>query len=103
MSFTREVREGRMPQGVDEQIAYRITTTPWGTSPSSPAVVAKDRSAADSDVSATVLSGSPSVAGDVVTTPLVRSLTEGHLYRIEVRFTCSGNVFEAWFEVMGEA
>jgi hypothetical protein len=98
----RQVKEGLLHQGEDEQIAYQITTTPWGSSPTSVAVVAKDVSANYADVSATVLSGTASATGDVITLPLLKSLTRDHIYRIEVKFTCSGNVFECYVLVLGE-
>lgn len=100
---SREVKEGRLAQGVDERIAYTITTTPWGSSPSSPVVKLFDVvGTTRTDVSSTCLTGAASVAGDVVTTPTVHGLTDGHLYRLEVQFTISGNVFEAYAEIQAE-
>ncbi len=100
----RDVIENPLVQGVDETIAYKLTTTPWGTAPTSVAVKAYSVGPGDlyGDVTATVLSGSSSVAGDVITLPQLTALTQGQLYRVETKFTCSGNVFEAYFEVMGE-
>ncbi len=100
--ISRTVREGVQAQGIDEQTIYTVTTTPWGSTPTSVTVVAKDESAANQDVSSTVLSGTASVNGDVITLPVLKSLTQGHQYRIEVKFTCSGNVFECFFEVQAE-
>ena len=98
----REVVEGRLAQGVDEQIAYTITTTPWGSSPGTLSVKAYDVTSSLTDVSTTVLSGAASAVGDVITTPTVKSLTEAHLYRIEVKFTCAGNIYECYFEIHAE-
>jgi hypothetical protein len=95
----RRVVQDHLVQGVDEQIAYTITTTPWGSSPGSIAVKAYDQTDGMADVTATVLSGSAAAVGDVITTPKMQSLTLGHVYRIEVKFTCGGNTFECWFEV----
>lgn len=89
-----------MYQGVDEQIAYTLTTTPWGSSPSNPAVVVKN--SAGADVTASVTAGSGSVSGDVITTPIIKSLTAGEWYRVEVKFTISGNIPEAWFYLVGQ-
>ena len=49
----------------------------------------------------TVLSGSASATGDVITLPKVKSLTLGHLYRIEVQFTVTGSAtpFEAYVQI----
>ena len=43
----RKVKESPLVQGVDERIAYTLTTTPWGSSPSSPSVVVKDEDGTD--------------------------------------------------------
>lgn len=94
---------GLFQQGIDEQIAYSITTTKWGSSPTSPSVVVKDVTAALADVTATVMpTGTASAAGDVITLPKLKSLTVDHIYRIEVQFTIGGNLFECWFEVEAE-
>ena len=99
---TRQVIEGRQYQGVDEAIAYAVTTTPWGSEPTSVSVKAYDLSTNKADVSSTVLSGTPSVAGDVITLPLLTALVDGHRYRVEVKWVSSGNTFECWFEVQAE-
>lgn len=104
MTRAREIREGMQYQGVDEQIIYTLTTTPWGSSPSS--VSAKIYSIAGNgtrtDVTSTCMSGTCSVNGDVITLPTILSLSDGTLYRIEVKFSCSGNVFEAYAYIKGE-
>jgi hypothetical protein len=100
MTVEREVIEGKQEQGIDEEIVYSITTTPWGSSPTSIVVTAYDFTSGEyTDVSATVLSGSANAVGDVITLPKLQDLTENHKYRIEVKFTCSGNVFEPYFIV----
>lgn len=100
MSIIRRVKESPLKQGVDEQIAYELTTTPWGSSPSSPsaAIYDSDRN----NVTTTCMTGSASANGDVITTPLVHSLKAGERYRMEIQFTVSGNVFEAWTYIDGE-
>lgn len=98
--ISRKFKESPVVQGVDEIIAYRLTTTPWGSSPSSPTVVLKDHNGVD--VSSTCLSGIPSASGDYITTPLVQNLVAGIKYRLEIKFTISGNVAEAWGEIWGE-
>ena len=100
MAVSREVIQSPLYQGVDEQIYYSITTTPWGSTPTSIAVVAYDE-ADESNVSATVLSGSASATGDVITLPIVKALTVLHNYRIEVKFTTSAvNIVEAYFRLL---
>lgn len=98
---TRQILESPLYQGVDEQIAYRLTTTPWGSSPGSP-VVKLYKVSDGSDVSASCLSGAASAVGDVITTPKVQNLAEGESYRLEIKFTISGNVMEAWALIHGE-
>lgn len=104
MTVTREVLESPLRQGVDEVIAYALTTTPWGTAPSAIGVVVKDMSASGADVTATVmpLASSSAAVGDVITLAPLKLLTAGHRYRVEVKFTVSGNVEEPFFLVDGE-
>lgn len=99
----REVVEETQYQGVDEEIVYTIDTANWGGSPSNPSVVAKDVTNALADVTSTVLpSGSPSVATDIITLPKLQDLTKDHTYRIELQFTISGNLLEAYFFVVAQ-
>lgn len=97
---TRRIKESPIVQGADERIAYQLTTTPWGSSPGTVSVVLKN--AAGTDVGATYLTGLPSVNGDVITTPVVHSLANDTQYRLEIKFICSGNTFEAWADIYGE-
>ena len=97
----REVVEDTQFQGVDEEIIYKITTTPWGGTPTSVSAVAKD--SAGVDVSSTVFpAGSISVASDVITLKPLKALTAAKQYRIEVKFTSDSNILECWFEVQAE-
>ena len=90
-------------QGKDESIAYEITTTSWGSDPTGVEVKAYEiNDGVYTDVSATVLDGSPAIAGDVITLPLLKSLTLSKKYRIEVKFSSGGSVFESWFIVVCE-
>lgn len=101
MSSVREVVESPLEQGVDEEIQYSVTTTNFGTSPSSPAVVVKNNKTGD-DVTSTVMpTGSPSASGDVITLPVMKSLTAGVFYRVEVKFEANGQLFEPYFFVRG--
>src|SRR3990172_3946662 len=95
---TRRTIESPKYQGVDERIAYTLTTTPWGSNPTSVSVVLKDPGGID--VSSTKLTGSVGTAGDVITTPLVISLASGSTYRLEIKFVCSGNPYEVWTEIV---
>jgi hypothetical protein len=99
---SRQTIERNLVQGADEQIIWSLTTTPWGSSPTSVTVVAKDIDDDYNPVSDTVLSGSASVSGDVITLPTLKSLTAGKRYRIEVKFTVDGQILEAWFLITGQ-
>ena len=96
----RRIQESPLYQGEDEQIAYTLTTTPWGSDPTGEAVVLKDIDG--EDVSETHLTGSPSVDGDVITTPTVHSLVAGQRYRLEIKFTVSGNVMETYATIIAQ-
>lgn len=105
MSDIREVYEGRQQQGVGESLSYGLTTTPWGSSPTSVSVVVKDVTDPlnPSTVTDGVTTGSPVVNGDVITLPKLHSLTANHKYRVYVYFTDSDtNEWAAWFEVNAE-
>jgi hypothetical protein len=102
MSSVREVVEGAQAQGEDEQVVYTITTTPWGSTPTSPAVVVK-RDDTGADVTSTVMpTNSPSILGDVITLSTLKLLTADVVYRVEVKFTTGGNVLECYFMVSAE-
>ena len=104
MTITRQVVEGRQAQGASERVAYQLTTTPWGSSPSAPTCKLYDVTLdARTDVSSHSLSGSASAVGDVITTPLVIALTAGNLYRLEIQFVTGGNTLIAWAEIAAEA
>lgn len=101
---TREVIQGRQTQGVDEKIAYKITTTPWGTGPTNVTYAAKKMLPSGlAVVTSTVMpSGSVVVAGDLITLPLLQALDAGFSYRVEVKFDSGGNTFELYFIVDAE-
>jgi hypothetical protein len=103
MSVLREIKEGLQYIGEDETIVYTLTTTPWGSSPTSPAAkIFEVDGDTLTDVTATKMTGSAAAANDVITLPAIASLTAGTLYRVEVAFTVSGNTFEAFAELQCE-
>lgn len=96
----RRVIESPLRQGADEQIQYKLTTTPWGSDPTSVSVVVFE---SGEDVTSTVMpTGTPQVEGDVITLPVLKSLEAGKDYRVEVKFTAGGSVWEAYFNVFAE-
>lgn len=100
-----EVFESPLEQSTDAQIIYKLDTTKLGgdsdTPPSSPAVVVYNTTSGV-DVSATVLSGSPSVTGsdEFVTLPTLKSLVKGYEYRVEIKFTIDGSIYEQHLRVI---
>ena len=96
MSNIREIKEGMQYQGSDETIVYTLTTTPWGSSPSSEsAKIYEVDGDTYTDKTSTMMTGSASATADVITLPAIHGLAAGEMYRVEVLFTCSGNIFEA--------
>jgi len=93
------IQESPIWVGADETVTHSLTTTPWGSSPTGVAVKLYDNTG--TDVSSTKLSGSASVNGDVITLPAITGLTAGAEYRLEVKFTVSGNTVETWADVYG--
>jgi hypothetical protein len=94
------VLQSPLYQTPDEQLAYSVTTTPWGSTPSSVAVKAYDEDDGSDVTSVVFPTNSPSVSGDVITLSLLRALTVSHSYRIDVKFTDSdSNIWELFFIV----
>lgn len=97
------VNEGAQEQQYREALSYGLTTTPWGSSPTSISMIVTDITDDFNRqvVTGTVTTGSPSAAGDVITLPKLGPLTRGHQYMAEVLFTTSDAnqwcaVFEVW-------
>lgn len=105
MSDDREVVESPVQQGADEEIAYQLTVTPWGSTPTSVTVDVFDiTEGAYTEVSSDVLTTeAASVSGDVITLPALSGLTAGNRYRVEVQFdTADGHTLEAYLVVEAE-
>jgi hypothetical protein len=104
--MTANIREAGSPlvQGDDEIIAYQVTTTPWGSSPGTISCKVFDiTDGGRTDVTTTVMpTNSPTADGDIITLSPLKLLTAGKIYRVEVKFTCSGNVFECYKIIMAE-
>ena len=97
----REVKNSPRSQGESEEIAYYLDTTPWGGYGSTEVVKLID--ANEVDISGTNLTGVPSVLGNVITTPLVVGLGRGIKYRLEIQWVLTGNTYEAFCDIHGEA
>jgi len=94
-----EVVEGLQEQSADEEIPYQIDVSNWGSTPTSPSVKAY---VVDSglEVTSTVYpTNSPTVSGNVITLSVLKSLSLGVTYRIEVQFNIGSTIFECYFRV----
>jgi hypothetical protein len=100
----RQVQERDISQGIEEEVVYSFSTTPWGSSPTSITAKVFDVTNEDrTDVTATVMpTGAASAVGDVISLPALKLLTDLHIYRVEVKFTAGGNVLEPFFFVRAE-
>ena len=102
MADALEVREGTKVQGSEESLSYSVVTTPWGSSPTAVSVTAWDETH-NKDVTTTVFpTNSPTVSTDTITLSPLKSLNQGHLYRIKVKFTATGQIWECYFRVRCE-
>lgn len=91
-------------QRPDERVAYEVTLADSYTSPSSPVCTLYSIVAGtETDVTATNLSGSPSIVGQAFTSPLVIGLTAGTTYRLEFQFVSGGSRFEPYLLIEGRA
>lgn len=94
----REVLEGTRQQGPGESIPYPLTTTNWGSAPSSAACTLYDISDPynEVDVTSTKLTGSVSTTDDVITSPTVTALLATHRYRLEYSFVTGAKTLVAY-------
>lgn len=91
---------GSTRQRSEETIAYTVDVTNVGSSPSVNSVTIFSKADYTTDLSSTNLSGSASVSGNVITSPLVTSLTDDTNYRVYVNYTISGETFVDYFDVI---
>jgi len=83
-----EVEGGEVEQTSSEEIPWQMVTTKVATNPSAVTVVVYDATANDEDVTDTVMpDGTHTISGDTISFKIMKSLTKGHLYRIEALFT----------------
>ncbi len=101
MATTREVLEHKQLQGADEAISYHLLCTPPAVSVGT--VKVYDETNASADVTTTVMpAGSASVSGGNIILPLLRNLTAGHLYRVDVQYSDGTNTLEPYMRVEAE-
>lgn len=101
--MSREVQESPKQQGPDEKLHYIFDFTPWGiTAPTDPVVQMLDAKTL-ADVSSTVLSGTATVSGAQVTTPLVQSLTAKQRYILTCQVSQGDEVAEAYCSIIADS
>jgi len=96
----REVAQGPVWQGIDEQIVYSFDFSAIGE-PTSPTVVIYDVGS-NANMSSTLLSGTASVSGSAVLTPTVSGLSPNHEYKLVCKATVSGNDLSYYLRLYGE-
>jgi hypothetical protein len=97
----RSFKESPVRMGADEVRTFSFDCSTWGAYSSGEANVIKDSKGVDQ--SATLLSGSPSVATNTITTSKVTGLTAGETYRLEIKWvSSSGETFEALLIIKAE-
>lgn len=89
-------------QGEDERIAYFLTTTPWGSSPTNVSVACYDITNGGRVDASSKLNGAASVSGDIITCPILENLIPNKKYRLEIKFICGGNTFEVFAIINSE-
>ena len=94
------------PVGVDERPIFTLTSTNWGSSPTSVTLAAFTwAEATDTYTVATTTicpTGSVSVSGNVITLPVFVPPVEGTKVRVEIKFTVSSSVVEAFRWILVE-
>ena len=93
---------GTTEQRSGEIIAYTNDVTNVGSSPTVSSVHIFNTSDFDTNTDSANLSGSSSVSGNVITIPLVTSLTDQETYRVVITYTISGNTFQDFFTLYCE-
>lgn len=100
----RGIEQGVIVQGVDEEIPYTLDVSKVGSNPTAVTVDVFREADLDTTVKNVVMpAGTPSVDGNVITLPVLKNLAADVRYRVEVKYTLSGAVFETYFIVKGEA
>ena len=89
------IYEGVQTQRTGESIRYKVTTTPWASSPTTVVVKVWDviSTVVENDVTLQTITGIANISGDEITLPNLHSLIKGHEYLMDVAFNANGNTF----------
>ena len=80
-------------QGTNESIAYEVDFSAWGTVSSVTSVTVSPTA---------TLTGSASLANNIVTTPILSGLTVGILYRMLITVVVDGNTMSGYILIESE-
>lgn len=97
---TREFYNSPLRQGTTEKRAYRCRTLEGMTPTSVTITVWNETTNADATVAST--EGTSTVAANVITTLLIKALTAGHVYRVNVQWTSGSEIVNRYFRVEAE-
>lgn len=95
------MKESPVYLGRNDKVSFTLDTTLWGGAPTLPACTLWDITTGETDVSSTNLSGSASIGGAVITTPLVQLLAVGSQYLLEIKWTKGGETNAALLIIHG--
>jgi hypothetical protein len=101
----RQVKEGIIAQGTTEAWQYQLDTAPVaGTATGTPTLTIYEDTANSTDVTA-ALTTTPNctLAGTVITTPVISGVGNGKQYRCVIRWSVGGGQFRSrYFILRGE-
>lgn len=101
----RSLQKSPEIQGVDEAVAWEADVTKWVVSdpPTNPTCkLYRIDASVHTDVTDVNLTGSASVLGNVVTSPIVSGLTAGEKYRLVFRFNLGTQLASAYLDLYVE-
>ncbi len=94
--------EAPLRQSPAEEIVYAAEVKTWTTTPASPSASIVELPSGE-DKTATLMVGSASVSGTIITLPKIKGLTLNKTYQVRLTFTDGGsNKFEAFGEIVCE-
>lgn len=94
---------GQKTQGSDEEIAYSVDLSDWGTVAASPAPTCTLTNLTTNTTCTTAnLSGSVTLVGNVITTPKVVDLSRNTDYRLGILATVNTNLMSGYLDIKGE-
>jgi hypothetical protein len=78
---------------IADVLVFSTDTEDYGGSPTVSSVVAKNLTTGQT-VTSSIVSGSATIDGDVITWPSVSGFLKGYLYAVEITFICGSNTYK---------